>query len=641
MRLRAGLLLFAFTSAPALAVAADSTAPGEVSAPFPTLHAISIEWLIDGDDDGDATVTVRYRRQGESTYRDGLPLFRVPAGTGQGFSWQNRFAGSIFDLDEATAYEIELELSDPDGGGGSHSMTVETRAMPAVAEGAPVLPATPDDVDAVIAGAAPGSVIELADGTYGEIQVTVDGAEGAPVALRAASPGGAVVEGDVRIDGRAHVIVEGLTVHGKIKFNDAEDIAVLGCTIETIEDGIVAYGSGVTNAVIADNVITGATEWKESALGVDGDNVGEGIVLTGAGNVIAFNRVSGFRDCLSLLEDDGAVDQRSIDMYGNDLSECADDAIEADFSMGNVRVHHNRIRDSFMGISSQPSLGGPTYLYRNVMYNVLFQAFKLQRSSVGDVLFHNTVIKSGDAFSVNTEDVFSRSWVRNNLFLGAPGGTYNGYDSGPGDVMQLPSADASCRFDYDGYGAIGVGAFHGRVGAVTFDSVAEMNASTTEVHGVEVDLSTFAASIEVPLDPFAAPATPSFALADGGGATDRGVALTNINDGFTGDAPDLGAVELGATEPTYGPNGSLGGGAGGSGGAGGGSAQGGGAEGGGSAQGAAGQGGGSGGGDGLGTDEEGCGCRAIGSDPPSGLSARLVLFALAAFGLMRPRRARS
>lgn len=41
------------------------------------------------------------------------------------------------------------------------------------------------------------------------------------------------------------------------------------------------------------------------------------------------------------------------------ISGDADDAIEADFTMGNCRVLRNRISNSFMGISSQP--GPPHY----------------------------------------------------------------------------------------------------------------------------------------------------------------------------------------------------------------------------------------------------------------------------------------
>lgn len=44
-----------------------------------------------------------------------------------------------------------------------------------------------------------------------------------------------------------------------------------------------------------------------------------------------------------------------------------------------------------------------------------------------------------------------------------------------------------------------------------------------------------------------------FRLRPGTAAIDRGVALPNINDGFAGKAPDLGALELGQPLPTYGP----------------------------------------------------------------------------------------
>jgi hypothetical protein len=44
-----------------------------------------------------------------------------------------------------------------------------------------------------------------------------------------------------------------------------------------------------------------------------------------------------------------------------------------------------------------------------------------------------------------------------------------------------------------------------------------------------------------------------FSLRPGSAAIDRGVAIPNVNDGFAGRAPDLGALELGAPLPTYGP----------------------------------------------------------------------------------------
>ena len=542
---------------PTVASAQDATTAGELSAPYPTFENISLQWAIDGDANLDGVVTVQYRKAGETSYQQGLPLFRVPAGSNVGFDWINQHAGSVFGLEPGTEYELELSLSDPDGGSTTRTLNVKTRALPMIPARGREIAVTPADIDGFLASAGAGDVLVLADGTYSEIVIPNDGTATQPLALRATNPGAAVVEGDVRIDGRAFVQVEGLAVHGMIKFNDAESIVISGCTIDTVDYGIVSYGSGVKNAYIVDNEISGATTWSESSLGTDGNNIGEGIQITGPGNVVAWNRVSGFRDCLSLMEDSEAVNQISDDFYGNDLSACADDAIEADFAMGNVRVYRNRIADSFMGISSQPSLGGPTYFVRNAMYNVLYQAFKLQRSSVGDVGLHNTVVKSGDAFSVNTGDVFAYAFFRNNLFIGGPGGTYGGYDSGPGDVMTLPSADATCSFDYDGYGSIGSGSYAGRVGDVRFSSLAEQQQNTTEMNAIVVDLSVFSASVTYPADPFGAYSFPSFSLASGAAAVDQGAPLANVNDGFSGNAPDLGAIELGDQEPTYGPGGSI------------------------------------------------------------------------------------
>src|SRR6185503_2445614 len=252
----------------------------------------------------------RYRKQGDADFRNALPLLRVPSGMNEGFTWSSKLSGSIFGLEPGTTYELELTLSDPDGGDATETATIATRAVPTVSADAREIPVNPASIDAALDAAEPNDVLVLADGTYSEIVVPNDGEEGRPIALRTETPGGAVVEGDVRIDGRAHVMVLGLTVHGKFKFNDADSIVVSGCTIETPDDGIVSYGTGVRNATV-------------------GDNLGEGIQLTGPGNVVAYNRVSGFRDCLSLLEDAEAIEQVSDDFYGNELSECADDAVEA------------------------------------------------------------------------------------------------------------------------------------------------------------------------------------------------------------------------------------------------------------------------------------------------------------------------
>jgi hypothetical protein len=516
---------------------ADQTMPGTSAAPAPTIRALAIEWAITGDANTNATVAVRYRVQGAMDWKQGFPLKRIPAGTAEGFSWANRFAGSVFDLEPATTYEIELALLDPDGGCEVRTLTAATRAIPAPLAGATVKPVTSGTFTQVAAAAVPGDILELAAGTYAGFTFTRDGAPGMPIVIRAAAGARVEVTGDIRLDGRHDLIVEGLAVTGKLKFNDSKRLAIVKNTVTTTEDGITTKTRS-EDLYIADNVVTGATMWNEAALGASGANIGEGIEVTGPGHVIEHNRVSHFRDCISTIEDSNAVDQYSIDIAYNDLSECADDGIETDFCFHDCRLVGNRLTNVFMGISSQPGLGGPTYFIRNAMFNVLLSPFKLQRGSVGDIALHNTIVKRGDAFGIFTTETFSRQYLRNNLFLGGPGGTYNGYDIGAGQVISLDAADTqTIDLDHDGYGGP---MFSGRIGPVRFGNLAELRAMTTEKHAVEITAAAFAMPPAIPASPFPALPPPDLRLATSGAAT-------------VASAPTSDALRLLFTAPTMPP----------------------------------------------------------------------------------------
>jgi hypothetical protein len=360
------------------------------------------------------------------------------------------------------------------------------------------------------------------------------------------------VNGTVNLDDRAWVHLQGLTINGMVRLHGSNHMAIVGNTIHTTGDGVVFYVDTHDNYV-ADNVITGATTWAGSSFGVSGSNVGEGIQLSGPGHVVEHNRVSGFRDCISLMEEGEAVDQWSIDIAENDLSICADDAIEADFCFHNCRVVGNRITNAFMGISSQPSLGGPTYFIRNVMYNPVLNGFKLLRGSDGDVLLHNTVVKNGDAFSVYAGVTHYRQYARNNLFIGGAGGTWGGYANGSGRVISLDDADfATQDLDYDAYGST-AGTFTGRIATTSFSSLAQLRANTTEKHAVQVGLDVFAAAVAYPASPVTVLATPDLRISGSSAAAYAGVAIPNVNDGFPGAAPSMGAFEPGDALPEYGP----------------------------------------------------------------------------------------
>ena len=174
------------------------------------------------------------------------------------------------------------------------------------------------------------------------------------------------------------------------------------------------------------------------------------------------------------------------------------------------------------------------------------------------MLYHNTVVKAGDAFNVITDDPISRATSRNNIFIGGPAGTFNEFTNGAGRVMYLPSADATNDFNYDGFGSIGTGNFTGRIGSTTFDSLIQLQSQTTEQNSVQLNLSVFTDDVVVPSNPVGVNAPPSFELAVGSPAIDVGIPLAGFNDGFTGSAPDLGAYEQGRAIPVYGVGGNIG-----------------------------------------------------------------------------------
>src|SRR3954465_15076503 len=82
--------------------------PGELVIDHPTLINLGFEWVIQGEDNRNANVDVSYRKQGETVWKQGLPLLRLHGeriyqteGVFNVIS-PNMFAGSILDLESDT-----------------------------------------------------------------------------------------------------------------------------------------------------------------------------------------------------------------------------------------------------------------------------------------------------------------------------------------------------------------------------------------------------------------------------------------------------------------------------------------------------------------------------------------------------------
>jgi hypothetical protein len=421
---------------------------------------------------------------------------------------------------------------------------------------------TPVTFAAVAGEAQPGDILDLAAGSYSGFTFPRDGSAGRPIVVRSTS--GAVINGVVDLDERQWVYLDGLTINGRIRMNASSHMSVTRCTV-TVPAG-TPEGEGRSGIVfqlrsednyVADNVVTGIATWQESLLGCcDAPFMGEGIEFSGPGHVIVNNRVRGFRDDISLMEEDEAYDQWSIDILNNDLQLAVDDGVEADYCLHNCRIMRNRVSNAFMGLSSQPGIGGPTYFIRNALYNVILEAFKLHNGSSGDVILHNTVVKSGDAFGVYAGTTIFRTFTRNNLLIGGPGWSNADWSSGEGRVIHFYDAAGDVDMNFDGVGSQD-GTIRGRIGAASFSDLAELRTLTTETEAVPVSLGVFASAVTHPQNPFPERAIPDLRVAAGSAAENAALAIPGINDGFLGSGPDLGAYEAGAVLPVYGPRPSL------------------------------------------------------------------------------------
>ena len=509
------------------AKAQNRTTADTLFSPYPTLHNISIEWHISGDDNLNGSVSVSYRKKGARTWNTAMPLRRVPAGENVKFRWHSKHAGSVFDLDSDTDYEIRLVLTDADGGNEERIIAVRTRPEPVVKPSA--------------------KIIEVAAGTYDTL-FTESGTSDRPVIYRCEK--GVAIFKHIDLVNKEWVFIEGLAIDNitergiGIRMNGASNCVVRRCVINAVY-GIVAYKPGAINCYISDNVITGTSQWTNRAMGAHGDNIGEGIEMTGPGNVICYNRVSGFRDCISTMEESHTVNQTSIDIYNNDIYRGVDDGIEADFCFANCRIFRNRITNCFVGLSSQPGLGGPNYFVRNVMYNVIHGAFKLKRFSQGDVVLHNTVVKVGTGLGGNS--AMDYAYFRNNLAFGGPTGGINWGDYGAGNPyaadIVIPGEHSS--FDYDAIGVVDVD-YKAIIGERPFSEV--------EKYGVEkLRFENTFLKAEFPNPPIPERDVADLRLKASAKVIDAAVHIPNINDGYAGAAPDCGAYEFGQHIPHYGP----------------------------------------------------------------------------------------
>ena len=420
---------------------------------------------------------------------------------------------------------------------------------------------------------------------FGSYVLTLDGTAEKPITIKAAGDGEVIFDGDnafklFDVMAADHHIFEGITVRNtEVAFYagvkdvlGCSNLTVRNCRIEDVGIGIHNEWAGSKNFYIADNVMIGRDDhhrlngWSNmKTYGASPVNSYYGVKVYGQGHVVCHNRISYFHDgvCVStygIPEEEQDRKCVSIDIYNNDIFLVVDDFIEADGGVHNIRVMNNRgFNAAHRGLSAQPIFGGPVYFIGNLVYHVPFGgAIKTGGANPAGVLvYHNTFIAE------NTDGGMSNVHYRNNLFFGTDHprrplfrmmtytrystSDYNGYRPNNNDVSPFEwTAPENGMREYDQLPPL-----------KQFNDLAAFRKGTgLEQHGVLVDTDIFMLmTLPDPTKPHAVylPEQVDFRLRAKSGAIDKGVRLPNINDRFTGKAPDLGALEYGGEGQIYGP----------------------------------------------------------------------------------------
>ena len=672
------LLFWAVASGSALAAPVNAVTPGELVIDPPTLINLGFEWVIKGDDNRNAKVSVSYRKHGEAAWKRGMDLLRLQGERvfqGEGVfnvKMPNMFAGSVLDLEENTAYEVRLTLSDPDGGNATRTVTVKTRAEPMPTTGGhtyhvysrdwkgPKEPGSFNDLmcaynyycgggDTQTGGrprVKPGDIILVHAGTYryhgeyytgdrsinsttpveGTYYLFGSGTPEKPIVIKAAGDGAVIFDGGgnfnlFNVKAANYNYFEGITFRntqiaiwaGTQFQSGSSGLTVKRCRFENINLGIFTNWAGSKNFTILDNTFIGRDN-PDRLEGWNGEPwaslaAANGIKFPptldsytavrvyGSGHVMAFNYVANFHDGIDIetygnpdgitpnptaangawypARKDWHLRPVAIDYYNNYMTNFHDNAFEIDGGMHNIRVMRNMMLNSASHpMCNQPAIGGPIYWIRNIIYHAPGGSTRTSNGAPGMIYLNNTILSET---AIRTT---SNSHWTNNLMLGensAPAifsvNSYTNYSSSDYNGFR-PNLGAAVSFEWDSPPPGVAQDFRDLLAAADgvqtppdkflvtrrFTSLSQYSAETgQDRHSVLLDYDIF---MHVPMldakdmknvQKLYDAKDLDFRLRPGSAAVDKGTMIANVTDGFTGAAPDLGALESGMPVPHYGP----------------------------------------------------------------------------------------
>jgi hypothetical protein len=193
------------------------------------------------------------------------------------------------------------------------------------------------------------------------------------------------------LNGSSHVVLQGLEIryYGESAVrleNGATSCAVLDNVIHNAKCGVTFHDSLTRDNAIWRNEIYERGLHDATWAAIKSSNYGRQAIegVAGRGNSFCYNIIHDYFDAIAPAQWgdwNKFYLNRDLDLMFNEMYNIGDDAVEVEGGGVNVRVHGNRMRNTFAAISLAPIEAGPIYVTRNdASYHILM--FKLNVGGV-------------------------------------------------------------------------------------------------------------------------------------------------------------------------------------------------------------------------------------------------------------------
>lgn len=555
-----------------------------------TPEQISLFLPITGNLPQTAVATVRYKVSGQSLWHTGHPLYRIRpsmSDTPDVGIVPDAFAWPIIDLKPATTYDVEVTVT---SGNVSNVLnaTFTTRSLPAEA-GSPnktINPGTTaSGIQSVLDSLNPGDVLLIKNGTYNlstYLLLNRSGTVNNPIYIRGESRTGVILSNPnqvLEIAAASDVVVENLTLKGSgidsgvnassgaIGFVSSGPmktrITVRNLTMTGFDTGIAA-DKEISQFLAYDNTLVGNNTWIPSLINTNATWNDDAIRIPGFGNCVFNNSLRGFGDTFSFAQHSTQV--IGVHFYRNDVSMGGDDGFEVDEGQRNLSIYDNKLRNIMTFVSLDPLFGGPLVVARNIAINIGRTPFKWNSTNSGQFIYNNTIIRTTGKYWVDSPGSSAEAgWYQPN------NGGQNSYGYRNNIMIYQGAGNQMIRLDNSGHNPVDFThnswfpdlIFQWPEGrsANLAQAMSGLPDSTPVFSGTKRRMQNDNITISSPwISPIALAAnyltevTTSLTplLAPGTTPKNSGTIIPNITDGFTGGAPDRGALIEGRGLPQYG-----------------------------------------------------------------------------------------